>query len=57
MSFFKKMQEKASVIGSIAKEYYDEGVTIATKDLEKEKGDENGDAAKGKISYSFIPPS
>ncbi|CAI2387385.1 unnamed protein product [Moneuplotes crassus] len=37
MAFFKKFTEKASAISSIAKEYYDEGIHYASKELEKEK--------------------
>lgn len=35
--FFKSFQEKASVIGNLAKEYYNEGLEYATKELEKEQ--------------------
>ena len=37
MSFFKKFQEKASIIGNIAKEYIDEGVAFASQEVEKEE--------------------
>ena len=37
MSFFKKFQEKASVLSKVAKEYYEEGMAYAAQEIEKEK--------------------
>jgi hypothetical protein len=36
-SFFKKFQEKANILGKVAKEYYDEGMAYATHEMEKEE--------------------
>ena len=52
MSLFQKFQDKVSIIGNIAKEYIDEGVSFASQGLEKEQN--QNIEVKGMPSYSPI---